>query len=279
MDLNKSNFANILYEVCEELDISIESFSYYWAHRLKKGDKTRYIVGYQFPLNTSSVKEICQDKVLTYGILNDSSVPAMTHIFLPNNIASTGLDREDHERLAEMMLNIYGCIVIKDNYGTGGNKVFKVTDMEEFEKVLDTIYQSSYAASLSPYYDIENEYRVVMLKGEPELVIRKDRPFILNEKGEKVYQNWKHNLGQGAIGVILPDSEIPEEVKKLAVRAVSVLGAGFVSVDVVKVKDGYMVMEVNGGVMMEHLAGQSYDYYNRAKNVYRKAVTAMFEEE
>lgn len=277
MGPKKSNFTRLLEDICKEEGITMDSFSYFWAHRLKKEDQVRYIVGYQFPLNLSSVKEICQDKVLTYGILHDNKIPAVLHVFLPNNISSTGITKEDNDEAARMMLDVFKTVVVKDNSGTGGSKVFKASTMEEVQEALETIYVSTYSACISPYYEIENEYRVILLDLEEQLVIRKDRPFTINEKGEKVYTNWKHNLGQGATGVILEGDEIPEGVVELAKKAAEVLGARFVSADVILTGGKLMILEINGGVMMEHLSQQSDAYYQKAKEVYRRAVLRAFE--
>ncbi|MBQ1377922.1 MAG: hypothetical protein IIY77_08115 [Lachnospiraceae bacterium] len=344
MAAKKSNFLRILEDICREEGISLDSFSYGWGHRLRKDGRTRYILGYQFPLNTASVKEFCQDKVLTYQILDDSGIPAVEHVFLPHNIASTGLGEDDVDHICRNMLALYGTVVVKDNNGTGGNKVFKAETMEEIQQALAVIYAGNYGASISPYYDILEEYRVILLDGEPLLVIRKDRAYVLDEEGKKQYLNWRHNLGQGARGVILEENEVPDGVRELAVSAAAVFGARFVSVDVVAVpssgpsdhlrpagegmilpdkagqtvpegkdaglsaeagwtvtegkdaglsaeaeqtapeKEGsegtkLMVLEINGGVMMEHLSGQSPEYYEKAKEVYRKAVLLSFEED
>ena len=278
MDPKKSNFASLIEEICREEGITWDSYSYDWGHRLQKDGKVRYIVGYQFPLNLASVKEVCQDKVLTYQILNAYGIPAVEHVFIPANIPSTGLTQEDHDKEAKKMLDAYQTIVVKDTTGTGGNKVFKAATLEEFHEAQNLICASAYSACISPFYEIENEFRVILLDGEPLITIRKDRAFTLNEKGEKVYENWKHNLGQGAVGVILKEEEIPDGIHEISKEAVRVLGARFVSVDVIVTEGRVLVLEINGGVMMEHLSGQSQEYFEIAKSVYKKAILRAFEE-
>ena len=94
---------------------------------------------------------------------------------------------------------------------------------------------------------------------------------------EKVYANWRHNLGQGAVGVILKPEEVPDGVIDVALKAVKALGARFVSADVIVTDHKPMILEINGGVMMEHLSSQSSEYYSIAKEIYRKAVLRSFE--
>jgi len=306
--MKKSNFVSLLYDICGEEGIGIESFSYNWAHRLTRDGVTKYIVGYQFPLNNASSKEICQDKVLTYGILSDAGVPAVLHIFLPSKGSYSGMDREDFRGIAGVMLKKDGKVIVKDNSGTGGNRVFLVSTLEEFDSALDQIFLGAYGAALSPFLEIEEEYRVTMLGEEPLLTIRKQRAYVtgdgestlralagkteknqryLNkmteeqlasvpEKGERVYLTWKHNLGQGGVGIIEEDPEVLGAVHPIAKAAVRTLGTGFVSVDVVRVNGRYQVLEVNGGVMMEHLSGQDERCRACAKYAYTRAIRTMF---
>jgi len=76
-------------------------------------------------------------------------------------------------------------------------------------------------------------------------------------EGKSVALQWKHNLGQGAQA----DLEVPVEMKvklsEVAVKTVAAIGMRFCSVDIIDVEnEGLMVMEVNGGVMMDSLMGQ-----------------------
>lgn len=306
--MKKSNFVRLLYDICGEEDIAIESYSYDWAHKLTRNGEVKYIVGYQFPLNNASAKEVCQDKVLTYGILHDAGVPAVLHIFLPSRGSYPGMDREDFRAIAANMLKTDGKAVVKDNSGTGGNKVYLVKDLTEFDEALDRIFTGSYGAALSPFLKIDEEYRVTMLGEEPLLTIRKQRAYVTGdgqatlrslmgneqknqryfkyftdeeldsvpEAGTQVYLTWKHNLGQGGVGVIEEDPEILEAVHPIAKAAVRTIGTGFVSVDVVRANGTYQVLEVNGGVMMEHLSGQDEVCYTRAKYAYTRAIRRMF---
>lgn len=78
--------------------------------------------------------------------------------------------------------------------------------------------------------------------------------------GEVVPLQWKHNLGQGAsVDVQLAPGQ-RERLEAIAAQAASAIGIRFCSVDVVDVEvEGLLVMEVNGGVMMDSLMGQLGD--------------------
>ena len=272
MSEKRSNFQELLEEICLEQGILLENFSDNWGHRLTKEGKSAYIVGYQFGLNLSSVKEICQDKVLTFEILSQAGIPACEHIFLPVNLSP-----EEAEKTGAKMLEKYGKAVLKDNYGTGGFKVFLINDMAEFKEKLSEIHKASYAAALCPFIDIIEEYRVILLDGEPLLTIRKDRPYETYD-GRRYYTTWKHNLSQGARGTIMDEGEILPGLHELAKRTAGVIPVRFASIDIIETAEGLKILEINGGVMMEHLAGQSPRCRKRAKEAYEKAVLRMFED-
>ncbi|MBR5738755.1 MAG: ATP-grasp domain-containing protein [Lachnospiraceae bacterium] len=271
------NFGRLIRGIAEEEGIRVTGFSGDWAFRLEKDGQVRYTVGYHFPLNLASSKELCQDKCLTYEVLASQGIPAAEHLFFPNPASVAGIDRDAAWNRALEILSEGREVVVKNNYGTGGNQVYRVKTEEELKDTIDLIYQKTYAASISPFYEIREEYRVVMLDGKPRLTIRKERESRINEKGEKEYLNWKHNLVQGATGIVVTDEEILEKLYALAKRVVKALGIRFCSVDIIDTEAGLMVLEVNAGVMLEHFSGQSPECFELAKSVYRAAILAAFE--
>lgn len=278
MKKKRSNFVTLIYEICAEEGIDIRSFSDEWCHRLEKDGDIRFIVGYQFPVNNAASKEVCQDKVLTYEVLTDAGVPAAVHRFLPGGSLKNPEEACEITEYALGLLEKDGRLVLKDNYGTGGNRVYLIEDEKHFYEVLETILKSSYAASVSPFYEIEEEYRVVMADGTPGVVFRKERAFDTDENGEKHYLNWKHNLGQGAKGVPETDPEVLKTLIPLAEKTAETLKMCFCSVDIIRTGGEYLVLEVNGGVMMEHFSGQDENCRRMAKETYRKMIRKMFGE-
>jgi len=271
MSRKDSNFIRILYEICQEEDIEIRSFSDFWGHKLYRKGLSCFIVGYQFPLNLASSKEIAQDKVLTYQMLEASHIPAVPHYFIPSS-PYMDPDAIPAPEFPAELLKRDGVMVLKDNYGTGGVEVFRVYSLAEYEDTLSRIHVRSRAAALCPYVDIQEEYRVVMLDHEPQLIFRKERQKVLNENGEEVLANWRHNLGQGAVPVVVEEENLRQQLAALAQKVTETLHLRFCSVDLVSSKEGLQVLEVNGGVMMENFAGTNPAYYKMAKEIYRKAI-------
>ena len=271
-------FVRIIRELCEELGIEAETYSNDWGFRLKKNGRTRYIVGYHFPLNRSSAKELCQDKSLTYDALKSAGVPAVPHLFVPARSAGGDGDLEKYRQLLEGLIERDGYVVIKDNYGTGGNRVFRFSEADDAIAKIRDLHEIMYGACISPWKEIREEYRVTMLLGEPQLVIRKERRYRRREDGTKEYLEWRHNLGLGAVAEVVTDPETLRKVEQMAVMAARAMDISFASVDIVETKDGLEVLEVNAGVMMEHFAGQDEEDYGLAKAIYRKALIKAFED-
>ncbi|MBR3036224.1 MAG: ATP-grasp domain-containing protein [Lachnospiraceae bacterium] len=271
-------FPSILYDIAEENGYSIDSFSDLWGHRISNGERIMFIVGYQFPLNPASSKELCQDKALTCDVLTKAGIPAVEHYFYPRFPSKTEPSPFRDRDFAKKLIEAEGKAVLKDNYGTGGNQVYLIESMQDFDETLQKIHSFSYAAALSPFYEILNEYRFVMLDGEVQLVIRKDRQYTTDENGSRVYATWKHNLGQGAVGSVITDSLWIDALSKTVKDAVRALNMRFCSVDLAVTKAGVKVLEVNGGVMMEHFAKQSEENYQTAKAIYRKAIVRYLEQ-
>lgn len=97
---------------------------------------------------------------------------------------------------------------------------------------------------------------------------------VLSE-GEELVLEWKHNLGQGAAARLVDDQEIIQQLSGIAKKAVELFGLRFASIDVVKTPDGYKILELNSGVMMENLARTDDICYRLAKETYRSAIHYM----
>lgn len=168
--------------------------------------------------------------------------------------------------------------------------------------------------AISPFYNLENEYRTIVLDGDIELIYSKERQYVVGDgeksvkslllekpeffskinlmssgtlnndefekipqKNEKYYINWKHNLGQGAKAVENIDKNIEKKVTDLVSVVIQKLNIRFASIDVVKCNDSYKILEINSGVMMENYAQQDEYTYKKAKTIYKKAIFKMLE--
>ncbi len=309
MENSQSNFVKIIKEICAEDEILYVSYSSDWAFQLEKDGKKNFILGYQFGLNRAVSQQISADKAVASEVLTQNHVPNIEHycFMAPHMFRFTGENGNWKQMI--QMLEKYGDIVCKDNEGTGGYFVFHVKTERQLEEAAQQIFAHADSMAISPYYEIEKEYRVILLDQEVQVVFEKKRKklvgdgkstlrqlyanYLLNSehamelppttvgfdrvlKADEIYLfNWKHNLGQGAEPEIL--KEVPTELKKIAQNAADALNLRFASIDIVKCKDEWSVLEVNSGVMMENLASNGKECYDLAKQIYKKAIRKMFE--
>lgn len=303
-----SNFSKIIMEICEEEKIECIPFSDYWAFYLKYKDKDDYIYGYQFGLNSAVSHSICSDKSMASEIMTFHKIPNVEHRCCMSPVTMEYASPLGNWNVIEKMLEKHSALVCKDNHGTGGDQVYLVHNQLEAEHASQLIFSKAESMAVSPYYDIETEYRVILLQDEVTLVYSKVRPHLTGDgsstlselyasyilessqiigkpcrsfftnrkkilkKGEIFPLQWKHNLGQGATAKIENDWNLLSPILSLAKKAKDALKISFASVDIIRTSDEYLVLEVNSGVMMEYLAGENKEKQEIAKQIYKKAI-------
>jgi glutathione synthase/RimK-type ligase-like ATP-grasp enzyme len=301
----------IIEEICSEEGIQCECFSYDWIFRLTKNGKTAHIFGYQFENNSATTQLICTDKCASSEILSSRGIPTVEHFFFisPDDLHYIGLEG-NWPRMLEL-LQKFGRLVCKPNEGTGGIDVFQVSSAAELELAVNSIFAHSRSLALSPFYPIDQEYRVILLNEEVKLVfsktiqsiigngrssfrqlLLKQNPSLLEsvptgefsedllnkipKPGEKIPLNWKHNLGQGAQPEIITDALLLPQLRDLALRAAKAVNARFASVDIIHTGGEYKVLEINSGIMMENFARLNLNNYQKAKSIYKEAICSLF---
>lgn len=306
------NFVKIIKEICSEEGISVRSFSYDWIFRLCKNSRFNYIIGYQFGLNVSSVQSICCDKSAASEIMSSFDIPNVEHYFFMSPANQKYIsDIGNWDALTEKLIE-YGQLVCKANEGSGGNQVYLVNNQYELENATYKVFQKSRSMAVSPYHNIDNEYRTIVLDGEIKLIYSKQRPCIIGDgihsirsliinnllvndseiskinipesnwerildTGEHFYLNWKHNLGQGSKALLLENTDVRMKIEGIVNSVVEKMNIRFASIDIIECNNEYKVLEINSGVMMEHFSQQDELSYKIAKSIYKEAVLKMFE--
>lgn len=311
MKKSTRNFVKIITEICNEENIDFKSFSYDWIFQLYKNGIYNYIIGYQFGLNVASVHSICCDKSAASEIMSSLKIPNIEHYFFMSPVNQKYIGDGGSWDLLMKKLKEYGQLVCKSNEGSGGNLVFRVDNQYELENAVYKIFQKSRSMAVSPYYDISNEYRAIVLDGKIKFIYFKQRPYVIGDgihsvkslifeylskeddnsfnvklidedltrilkKGERFELNWKHNLGQGAKAIILQDQDIADKIKSIVSMVVDKVNIRFASIDVAECNNEYRILEINSGVMMENFSQQDDNSYKIAKEIYRDAVLKMF---
>jgi len=301
----------IIKEICLDESIDFTAFSYGWVLRLQKGKRLGFVFGYNFGANNAASARICDDKSAASDILLYSGVPAVEHLFFmrPGNLHYIG-EGGNWDKINALFVE-HETLVCKANEGTGGNAVFLVKDKIQLEHAVHTIFKEQRSMAVSPFYDIQKEYRAIVLNGSVKLVYAKNVPYVVGDgtksllqlmlefmtekqtllhlefddeslkrvlkAGEVCSVHWKSNLGQGASPELVKDEGLLLSLSDLALQAAKAIAIGFASVDIVSTPGGMRVLEVNCGIMMEHFIRCAEHHYGLAKEIYREAVHAMMQ--
>ena len=306
----------ILAELSEEFGIDMKLLADGWLVVLERAGIRHYIYGYDWGINSSSAQLIAKDKAVTHEILKAHGIASFEHILVFG-----------HEMQKEYFSRLQGCwqeiteyaakrhcrLVCKPNKGTGGQHVFFIANQFELEDATHFLLSRYTDVSFSPWYDIANEYRVIVLHGKALVSYVKECPFVTgdgrstlarliaekyDDAGAGLYEEnktalcsiplkdatvalgRKHNLGAGARANPFLEVSLAVELEQKAADSARAIGITFASVDIAEVGGEFLVAEINSGVMIEKFASQppcnGYDFYEKAKSVYRAALTAIF---
>jgi glutathione synthase/RimK-type ligase-like ATP-grasp enzyme len=248
--------------VCARSGIAFRSFSDEWVLQLIQNDITRWVVGYKFDINNAAAGEVAQDKVATYIVLSAADVEVIPHYLvrsLPHDLI----------HLQELHHDLGGApVVTKPLEGTGGREVALFQTVDDALSMIRASGKPAWA--VSPYYELQAEYRLIMLDGSVMLAYEKTQP---NYRGQlKLF-----NLNYGAVAGDLRDDALLAQLSEIALCVMKVTALRLAAVDIVRMPDGSLkVLEVNDGISMEHYARQSPEYETRAMEVYKAIVMAMF---
>lgn len=311
----KRNIVKIINDVCTENKIKVDSYSYDWIFKLQKKEINKFIFGYQFDLNSSSTNALINDKSGMFEIMNNVGIPSVEHYFYMNPINICYKIKDSVYSNILSLLEKNKKLVLKPNCGSGGLDVVLVDNVYDLEKQFLYLFSKHTSIAVSPYYEISGEYRFVVLDNEIKLAYKKIKPCVIGdgksdlnllisnymsqvknsnkidceifssyenkilELGEVFYLSWKHNLGKGANPSIIELKDINLEIINIIQKVVKEFNIRFASIDIVDTFDGYKILEINSGVMLENFSSYSKENYDIAKKIYTDAILKMFENE
>lgn len=175
-------FATFLREICDQRGITVTGFSSEWIFCLQLDQQVAYVFGYDFGLNSATAQMIAKDKCATSDLLAFHGVPRVEHRLvntplLPEFVPANG----NWPDLLAYFKRHANDVVCKPNDGTGGSDVFRARTPVQLEAAMHRLLQRSRSCCVSPYVTIANEYRVILIKGMPQVVYRKQRPVITGD--------------------------------------------------------------------------------------------------
>ncbi len=294
-----NEYNELIKEICKEENIELNIYQGNWLKELRKGNITKYIVGYKFSLNNQGISLVVDDKGLFYDVIKDK-LPIIIHHVLFNNY--------DSDEVLNLFHKYNNKVIVKGNIGTCGKEVYKITNEKRLFNIIDRLFEKQYSISLCPYYDIDKEYRLIVLNNEVKLIYSKENPIIVGDGiktikellldfnstyysinqvnnpdyvpklDEKIIIEYRFNLSNGARVNKDIDIELKNRLIELAKRVVKETNLSFGSIDIIRTTNNeLLIMEANSGVMMNNYLKQTKDY-ETVKEIYRDAIKTMMEE-
>lgn len=236
-------FVEAIRAWCRAHDIACEVRQQGWLVIMTRGDERRFAFGYDIGLNSAMAHRIASDKSATSEVLVLSGIDCIPHtVFLSPKLGPHVVTGDSREAKLGLVRKYPDGLVVKPNEGTSGRSVFRVGSEAELDHAANEIFSAHPSLAISPYVDIAEEVRVILLDGAPLAVYRKERA-----------SDWRHNLDFGARPVLLSEGETRDTCIAIAMKAAGAIGIRFASIDVVRVGESWLVLEINSGVMMEAL--------------------------
>jgi glutathione synthase/RimK-type ligase-like ATP-grasp enzyme len=306
-------FVDAITQYCLARNITVEVRSEGWLIVMGRGERRHLAFAYDVGLNSAVAHQIANDKAAAAEVLQCSAVPCIPHtLFLGPKLAAYTRAADSWETMLRLLAEHSAGLVVKPNEGTSGDGVFRVTTKAALELAVGRILGSYPSLAISPYVEIEDEVRVVLVDDLPVVVYSKERPFVIGDgrhsllelalaatparrrstmlpgliaeigrteldaivpMGERRILNWRHNLDCGARPVLLNEGEDRLACIDIAIKAARAIGIRFGSIDVVRSDRAWRILEVNAGVKMEAL-GRSHP--ELAYAAYQAALDKVF---
>ncbi|MFN9668537.1 MAG: RimK family alpha-L-glutamate ligase [Pseudanabaena sp.] len=217
--------------------------------KVKFGDREYYFTNYSTPLTSQSVAEIFKDKQYFYQIFQGVVRMPRTLSFISPYCDEKYLEYLEFSSIdkiiTEIKKNFALPVILKRNRGSGGNNVFKCTDLLEVRNALDHIFNINsknydYVALVQEPIHIVKEYRSVCLNLEQIVLYEKD---ISQAKftGNLSPLHW-----EGAIAKQIDDVHVMQAINQLIKPIFQKMAIAYVGLDIAFDNQGnYWLIEAN----------------------------------
>jgi glutathione synthase/RimK-type ligase-like ATP-grasp enzyme len=242
--------------------VVMRTFSDGWVIELEKDGERHRIVGSNFDLNDQASAAIARDKVAASSLLAAAGISHVPHRLVRSR------DTNVIDVAILESLHTSDDVVVKPLEGNSGEYVTRTSTTGSAEAIISSSAIAAWAAS--PFVDILQEARLVVVDGEVWLAYLKTEPVVYD--GLKLF-----NLNKGAKAEPLDVASIPREWSTVVDRTMEVLGLRIAAVDIVVTQNGDVrVLEVNAAFSMTHYAAKNEATFGEVASFYDRLIGYMF---
>jgi carbamoylphosphate synthase large subunit len=266
-----------LIKACKKLAINFEIIDEESSSiRVDRLNRSYYFIQSSTPLNSSVDSKICKDKELSYILLKEDIRMPKSKGYIDPNLKKKfrGLVNihkiEDIAKDIELnFLSTFSKVIIKPNSGKNGVNLAVCTNREEILKALQKIFNKKsknydYAVLAQEVIQIEDEFRVVILKGRVELVYEKTS----HGKVRSIQIGKKNTASE------IKDSNLLNKIQKFVSPILQKINIGFCGLDIAIDKNGNLnLIELNSQPSFDYF--MKYNGEDRIVGLYEKVLKVL----
>ena len=139
-------------------------------------------------------------------------------------------------------------MVVKVPDGSFSIGVTKVTNQQEYEKTIEELFPRSSILLVQEYLPTDFDWRIGMIGGECLYGCK----YYMARGHWQIIQHRANGIPKAGGYETVPLYSIPSKVRKLAIKATSLIGKGFYGVDIKIIGEQPVVIEINDNPSIEH---------------------------
>ncbi len=148
----------------------------------------------------------------------------------------------------ELSLALGATMVVKVPDGSFSVGVTKVTNREEYQKTIAELFFSSSILLVQEFLPTDFDWRIGILGGECIYGCK----YYMARGHWQIIQHRANRIPLAGAYETIPLYSIPAKVRKLAIKATSLIGKGLYGVDIKMVGDQPVIIEINDNPSLEH---------------------------
>jgi glutathione synthase/RimK-type ligase-like ATP-grasp enzyme len=181
----------------------------------------------------------CTNKVYLKKLLDREQIPCpRSHLIF----------RKDPTGFDELSESLGATMVVKIPDGSFSVGIAKVSSHQEYEQAITELFQRSSVLLVQEYVPTEFDWRIGVIGGE---LIYGCKYFMARGHWQIIQHRMTGGSRAGAFETV-PINSVPSRVRKLALKATSLVGKGLYGVDIKVVNDQPIIIQINDNPSLEH---------------------------